>query len=117
MRYIINGVMWRQASMMCDMYFFYFARLCSGTQLYLSIIIFLQAFGLHGHDNEDGHDHGDSDEVHVPPYLYYSIVVLAGIYCFYLFERLMAINHVSLLLSRVFIKNHNLETVVETSKS
>ena len=56
----------------------------------------LQAFGLHGHDHEDGHDHGDSHGVNVPPYLYYSIVVLAGIYCFYLFERLMAINHVSI---------------------
>lgn len=45
------------------------------------------ALGVHGHEGD--HDHGD--EVHVDPSLWYSLVVLGGIYLFYLFEKTMSI--------------------------
>ncbi|XP_045207456.2 zinc transporter ZIP12-like isoform X2 [Mercenaria mercenaria] len=50
------------------------------------------AFGVHNHKEEDdhGHDHS-SGKAHFEPFLGYSLATLAGIYVFYLFEKLMSI--------------------------
>ncbi|KAL4228926.1 hypothetical protein ACF0H5_011967 [Mactra antiquata] len=47
------------------------------------------ALGVHGH--EDGHDHGESTgKPHFEPFVGYALASLAGIYAFYLFEKLMS---------------------------
>ena len=54
--------------------------------------LLLQALGIHGHGDEDGHGHDHSSEkAQFEPYLGYSLATLAGVYVFYLFEKLMSI--------------------------
>ncbi|KAK3106015.1 hypothetical protein FSP39_010998 [Pinctada imbricata] len=44
------------------------------------------AFGIHGHE-DDGHAHDDSVVV-VEPYFGYGLMIIAGVYCFYLMEMI-----------------------------
>ncbi|XP_033747807.1 zinc transporter ZIP12-like isoform X2 [Pecten maximus] len=62
-----------------------------------------EALSLHSHHiEEDGHgandthddDHDDhDDEIHVEPYVWYCLIVLTGIYAFYILEVIMASLH------------------------
>ncbi|KAK6183457.1 hypothetical protein SNE40_010936 [Patella caerulea] len=46
-----------------------------------------EAFGIHKHSEDDGHDHG-SGEIVVEPFVWYAFASIGSIYLFYIFETI-----------------------------
>lgn len=64
-----------------------FLGLAVGTLVSDAILhLFPAAFGLHVHDDEHGHAHGD--EIVMEPYVGYGLAAMAGIYAFYFMEMM-----------------------------
>lgn len=53
------------------------------------LFVFMQAFGLHAHEDEGGAHGHDSHEEEDNSFIFKALVVLASIYGFFLFETVM----------------------------
>ena len=73
-------------------------------------LLFLQALGLHGHE-EEGAGHGDEEHEEDKEFVWKALVLIASIYVFFLFETLMHL----ILKGKVGESNGNMHTDAEVS--
>lgn len=59
-----------------------------------SCCLCVQFLGLHGHSDESGdrqHSHSNNEQPEIPVYIYKMLVLMSGIYYFYLMETIFSI--------------------------